>query len=252
LPERITALAWHPRLPLLAVAGGTPMQWGTVALVDATNLQPVRFLCDMPDTALSAAFSPHGERLAVAGADRTVRLFDSVSGRSRRLWKLHADWVETVAFNEEGDHLLTTSRDRTARVIDVSRNEVLASYTGHDTPLLGGVFTRDGKRAWTFARGGVFQRWNTDNAERKNELHVEVAALLSTPRGIVAIGTDRKLRRYEGEKLVDTWDGPDAYPTSAMVMPDGERIAIGGADGTVSLVSLADGRRTGGLTATVR
>src|SRR6185436_1855744 len=64
LPERITSIAWHPRLPLLAVAGGSPMQWGTVALADPTNLAADRYLCDLPEVALSVAFSPDGTRLA--------------------------------------------------------------------------------------------------------------------------------------------------------------------------------------------
>ena len=86
LPERITALAWHPKSGQLAVAGGSPAQWGTIALVDPAGKAPPRFLCDLPEMALCLAFSPDGTRLAAGAGDRTVRLFDSKSGGSRRIF----------------------------------------------------------------------------------------------------------------------------------------------------------------------
>jgi Planctomycete cytochrome C/WD domain, G-beta repeat len=135
LPERITGLAWHPQTGRLAVAGGSPAQWGSVALVDPATDAPPRFLCDLSDTALCVAFSPDGTRLAAGGADRALRLFDTASGQTLRVLRLHADWVQSVAFDESGGRIVTASRDRTAKVLEVATGALAATYSGVSWPL---------------------------------------------------------------------------------------------------------------------
>jgi cytochrome c553 len=243
LPERITALAWHPRLPLLAAAGGTPQQWGAVALADPANLAPVRYLDDQPDTVLALAFSPDGGQLAAGGADRTVRLYEAATGAGRRVLRLHADWVQAVAFSPDGRRLLTASRDRTARILDPARGEVLASYTNHEAPLIGAAFAGDGRLAWTAARGGTLHRWDPGSAEKKGETKgAEFLGLLGLREGVLAWAGDRKLRRFTGGGTPAVWPGPDAYPQSAALSPDGRTLALGTADGQVTLLALGEGK----------
>jgi WD40 repeat protein len=245
LPQRITSVAWHPSLPLLAVAGGTPMQWGTIALVDPTGITPTRFLCDLNETGLSVAFSPNGKHLAAGAGDRTVRLFDPVSGRQRRILKVHADWVQTVSFSLDGNELLTSSRDRTARVIDPEKGEVVASYTNHDSPLLGAVFATDGKRAWTLARGGVMHQWDAGNGQNKTEVKgAEFQQIAMSSGGLMAITAGGELRRYtaEGSKVEATFNLPSSPSAACIVSPDAARLAIGGFDGSIAIVDAGSGQ----------
>lgn len=247
LPQRIMAIAWHPSLPLLAVTGGTPMQWGTVALVDPTAITTPRLLCDLGETGLSVAFSPNGKYLAAGAGDRTVRLFDPVSGRQRHVLKVHADWVQTVSFSADSRELLTSSRDRTARVIDPGKGEVIASYTNHESPLLGAVFVPGGKRAWTLARGGVMHRWDADNGKHEGEVKgADFLQIAMSNGGLMAITSDGKLRRYpaESNKVEATFDLPTPTgPTAACVVsPDENRLAIGGYDGSVMILDSKSGQ----------
>lgn len=244
LPERITSLAWHPNGTQLAVAGGSPMQWGTVALVDVAGLAPVKFLCDLPETALSVAFSADGGRIAAGCGDRTVRLFDTASGASRRVLKSHADWVQAVTFSADGSHLLTASRDRTARVVDLKSGEVTTSYTGHDAPLLAAAFGLDGQ-AWTLARGGAMHRWDATRATRSGELKgAEWAGFRAGPSGIVTTASDRKLRFFAGTERTPktTWDAIGDTVQSLAISTDGKLCASGAADGTVAIFALPEGK----------
>jgi hypothetical protein len=245
LPERIMGLAWHPTLPLLAVTGGTPTQWGAVALVDPTGIAPTRILCDLNETGLSIAFSPDGRHLAAGAGDRTVRLFDPVSGRQRHVLKVHADWVQTVSFSPDGGELLTSSRDRTARVIDPGKGVVVASYTNHDTPLLGAVFAANGKRAWTLARGGVMHQWDAGNGETKGEVKgAEFLQIAMSSGGLMAVTAAGELRRYpaESSKVDATFNIPGAPCASCIVSPDAARLAIGGFDGMITVVESGTGK----------
>lgn len=65
----------------------------------------------IPDHAYQVAFSPDSRLLAVACADKTVRLLDPASGRVLAAAKEHTDFVYTVAFSPDGKQLLSVGRD---------------------------------------------------------------------------------------------------------------------------------------------
>jgi hypothetical protein len=244
LPERITGLAWNPKKNLIAVAGGTPGQWGTVALVDAANGYRTRFLCDLPELVLSVAFTPEGDTVVAGCGDRTLRLFDTSSGKSKRVLRLHADWVQSVAFNSSGTRLVTASRDRTARVLDTKDWHQVSSYQGHYTGLLAATFSFDGLRVYTTARGSEAHAWNPEAANRQgslDDLGGDVRQIASSPYGIITSGADGETRIYQiGSKkpwmtLPGHRDGVNALAVTA----DGEQIATGSADGEVIIWSPA-------------
>ena len=201
MPERITALAWHPQKNLLAVAGGTPGQWGTIALIDVANGYRARFLCDLAELVLTVAFSNDGGTLVAGGGDRALRVIDTSTGKTTKVLRSHADWVQDVAFNPGGTRLVTASRDRTARVLDTADWQQVASYQGHDTALLAAAFSPDGSRVFTSARG-TGHIWHPEQANKRGELADignDARQLVSGDFGIAAAGSDGAIRLYQAE-----------------------------------------------------
>lgn len=242
MPERISALAWHPKRNLLAVAGGTPGQWGTVALVDASQGYAVRLLCDLPEMALSVAFDKDGSTLVAGAGDRTMRLFDVSTGKQKRVLRQHADWVQAVAFNPGGTRLVSVGRDRTARVFDTARWEISASYQGHDTPVLAATFTADGSRIYTAARGAGHV-WHPEQANKRGdlaELNGDVRQFAAGPFGVAAGCSDGAVRIYQGDGKLPwlTLTGHRDAVQSLAFSPRTEWIASGSADGEVIIWSL--------------
>ena len=56
------------------------------------------------------AFSPDGERLASAGGDGTVKIWNSRTGKVIQTFAAHTDSVVSVAFHPDGKHLASAAR----------------------------------------------------------------------------------------------------------------------------------------------
>jgi WD40 repeat protein/serine/threonine protein kinase len=77
----------------------------------------------IPDrtTVNGVAFSPDGERIASAGGDRTIKIWNSRTSKEvQRLPAAHSDAVVCVAFHPDGKHLASTGADRKVKVWDLT------------------------------------------------------------------------------------------------------------------------------------
>jgi hypothetical protein len=61
--------------------------------------------------------------IASASRDKTVKLWDTISGEIRQTFKGHSDWVYTVAFSPDGLVLASASLDGTIKLWDVGSGE---------------------------------------------------------------------------------------------------------------------------------
>ena len=74
-----------------------------------------------------AAVAPDGSWLATGSYDRTVRVWNAVSGQERATLTGHADWVSAVAIAPDGSWLAATgSTDQTIRIWNAANGERLA------------------------------------------------------------------------------------------------------------------------------
>src|SRR5207248_306556 len=65
------------------------------------------------------AFSPDGRRIACAGGDPRVGLWDAASGKELAMYRGHTSSVTAVAFSRDGRHLLSADATESVKVWDV-------------------------------------------------------------------------------------------------------------------------------------
>ena len=79
---------------------------------------------------IHVAWSPDDKLLASSAADKTVRVWDSITGELRLLIAGHTNHVNSVCWSPRGDKIATASTDDTVRVWDLTTGAQLLQLDG--------------------------------------------------------------------------------------------------------------------------
>ena len=166
------------------------------------------------------AFSPDGNRIAVACSIIGIWIHDAHTGSELALLTGHTDAVTSVAYSSDGKTLASGSYDHTVRLWDAHTFEPQATLTGHtgDTKAL--AFSPDGTTLATGAsRSSAIRRFNLLGEEVKVQEEIDSSIRLWD----VATG-----------KLKLTLTGHTGWITVLMYSPDGNTLASASMDGTLA------------------
>ena len=194
----------------------------------------------------AVAFSPDGSLLASGGADKTIRLWDPLSGELRRALAGHKSCVNCLAFSPDGK-LLASGGSSLVRLWDVEAGRLHKSISGHPAPVLDVAFSPNGKilatagfdfkvRLWDVAAGKLLK---TLEGHRHHVTRVVFSPDGSTVASACSDNT-AKLWDVATGKLKQTLAHPDMVGSVAF-SPDGTTLATGCNDTTLRLWEAATG-----------
>ncbi|TQS32271.1 hypothetical protein Golomagni_07418, partial [Golovinomyces magnicellulatus] len=83
------------------------------------------------DWTTSVTFSPDGTQIASASADKTVKLWDTISGRCAQTLEGHSDLINSVAFSPDGSRIASASWDNTIKLWDTISGRCTKTVEGH-------------------------------------------------------------------------------------------------------------------------
>jgi len=255
---RLEALTFSDDSKFLAVAGGSPAQWGEVQVWNLAEKKQVKSFRVGNDSLYGVSFSPNHELVAFGSADKTARVLKVEDGSEVLLFGNHSDWVFGTTFTVDGKRVLTGSRDmamklseiETKRFIDDINNPLdtvndMARHPKQDMVVYGGkagtvrIYKISDNQARTAAR-------NDTNLVRLFERQPgAVLAVAYSPEGdTIAVGgefSDVKVYKSADGAKVATLSGHGSAVYAAAYRPDGKALATAGFDGIVRIFELPAG-----------
>jgi len=222
---------------------------GVVHSWDARNGEPVaRMAAPVPEI-MTLASSSDGELLALSGNDGSVWLLEAPSGRVLRMLQADDSTVLALRFERGDSQLHALDAEGGLHAWELDSGAPIRGLSGNAPVALQGRFGAGGRLAVAAGSDGPVRLWDVESGKLRAELpghsgRAVDAAISPDGRRVASVGADRRLRLWSlrartGQVLARF----EADPFSVSFTPDGRRLGVTCADGTVWLVGL-DGSRT--------
>ncbi|MBL7187157.1 MAG: protein kinase [Phycisphaerae bacterium] len=222
------AIAVSPDGRCIASASGGTVGSGSVKVLDTATGSVVMTL-QHNDLVYTVAYSPDGKRIASAGVERTIKIWDVASGDEVMTLRGHENWIWWIAFSPDGRRIVSSSNDKTIKVWDANNGTEMMTLRGHHELVWSVVFSPDGKRIASGNWNKTIKVWDVASGNELITLrgHAKaVSNVVFSPDGERIFSTG-----YWG--AIKEWDPaikPDVLRVDAWIdqvafSPDGKRIA---------------------------
>ena len=195
----------------------------------------------------SVAYSSDGRRLASAGHDQTIKLWDVNTGLAIHTL-VTGRTALAVAFQPGGSRLASAGNDQTVTLWDVGTGQVIRTFQPSHTQAIDELaYSPGGKTLATSSRDGTIKLWDSDAGSLIRTFKDHHDGVSS---GIVFSPDGKSLLSAGGrEPAIRFWNVATGQVTATLkatsqlmaMAPDSKTLATGSDDGTITLWNIATG-----------
>jgi WD40 repeat protein len=207
----------------------------------------MKLLCTLEghqSAVLSVAFDPQGGILASGSEDKSVKLWEALSGKLLRTLEGHKDPVFSVAFDPKGGMLASGSKDQTVKLWEARSGKLLRTLEGHKSLVYCVAFDPQGGILASGSGDKTVKLWEARSGKLLHTLEGHQKAVLGVAfdpqdRTLASGGPDETVKVWEARsgKLLRTLEGHTYFVESVAFSSDGRLLASKSADQTIRLWS---------------
>lgn len=245
---------WRAGAPIRALAISpdgnqlvTGDEAGDLVVWNAKTGEPRKILSAHDDEVRDVKFNADGTRLVSVSFDRSARVWiTDERGAYRSIFTTPKteDRLVGAALNPRGDIAAAAGTDGVIRLWNVSRQESVQRLSGHRNVITDLLFDTHSGHLISGSLDRTIRTWEVASGVRQQVLqgHESGVTSLSLRRGaLFSCSNDQTVRRWRLDAGVEnsrTVDLGDRSPRAIAISPQNHRLAVGFADGAISLFSL--------------
>ena len=200
------------------------------------------------DSVNSIAFSPDGHFVLSGSSDKTIKLWNTKTGKLIQTIESHSGLIESGALSPDGHYILSGSYNGTIELWNLKTGVLIHSMHGHTKSVKSIAFSPDGSYAISGSKDKTLKLWNIETGKlvRTMEGHGSwVSSVAFSPDGryILSGSFDKTIKIWNVEtgRLIRTMESLSTSITSVTFSPDGNYILSGSYDGVIEIWDVETG-----------
>jgi WD40 repeat protein len=239
---------------LVLVGGGRHSHSGYGVLYELKTGQRIARVGDELDTVISADLSEDNAKIALAGPQKLVRVFETASGKLLYECKKHTDWIHSVRFSPDGVLLASADRSNGLVVWEADTGRLYLDLVGHKGDIRGLAWRSDSSGLISASLDGTVKIWDMFEGKLAKSIDAHgggVTAIDNCNDGtMVTTGKDRKVKLWDASgTAIGEMPSLAELGMEATITVDAKQVCAGDWAGNVTLWDRADPKKSFSLPA---
>ena len=207
---------------LILIAGGRHSSSGCAALHEIASGTRLARVGDELDIVLAADINEDNQLIAMAGPQKMVRVFDTLTGNLKYEQKKHTDWIYCVRFSPDGLLLATADRASGLVVWESQTGRLFQELPGHKGEIRSVAWRPDSQAIVSGSLDGTIKMWDMNEGKLIKSWDAHSGGV-----GAVAISNDGTIASTGRDNKVKVWDGAgNAAGEMPSLVEAGHEVAI--------------------------
>ena len=207
---------------LILIAGGRHSASGCAALHEIASGNRLARVGDELDIVLAADINEDNQLIAMAGPQKMVRVFESLTGNLKYEQKKHTDWIYCVRFSPDGLLLATADRASGLVVWESQTGRLFQELPGHKGEIRSVAWRPDSQAIVSGSLDGTIKMWDMNEGKLIKSWDAHGGGV-----GAVAISNDGTIASTGRDNKVKVWDGAgNAAGEMPSLVEAGHEVAI--------------------------
>ncbi|MEG5115570.1 hypothetical protein QUB60_23060, partial [Microcoleus sp. A2-C5] len=229
--------------------------WPLKPNLERANEGALRTLVGHTSFVNAVAIAPDGLTAISASSDKTLKIWDTETGRELKTLTGHSSGVNAVAIVPDGKTAISGSWDKTLKIWDTETGRELKTLTGHSSRVTAVAIAPDGKTAISASDDFTLKIWDTETGRELKTLTghsswVNAVAIAPDGKTAISASSDKTLKIWDTEtgQELKTLTGHSNSVSAVAIAPDGKTAISASSDKTLKIWDTETGRELKTLT----